>query len=256
MTHCDDASEFEALISVIVPVHNEEKSITRCLNSILSQSHVNMEIIVIDDGSIDATVHKIKSISDDRLICIELGENLGVAAARNVGIQRAQGQYIAFCDADDYWLPEKLQTQLKEMSASGCNISHSSYWQEKDGRRTLISCKRYVASTDMLWHNYIPNLTGVYDSKTLGKFMQQKIHHEDYEMWSRILKSGVSVGVKKPLAVYSVGKKSLSSNKFKGLITYYYIQRNLFYQDRLSAIVHLAYHVVYSVFLRKVKSKL
>jgi glycosyltransferase involved in cell wall biosynthesis len=253
MKCCDNTDCLDALISVIVPVHNEEESITRCLDSILMQSNVKLEIIVIDDGSTDATVHKIKSLSDDRLVCIKLGENLGVAAARNVGIERARGQYIAFCDADDYWLPEKLQTQLKAMSASGCNVSHSSYWQEKDERRTLISCKRYVSLTDMLWHNHIPNLTGLYDCKILGKFTQQQLHHEDYEMWYRILKSGKSIGVEQPLAVYSIGKKTLSSNKFRGLISFYRIQRNYFSQGRFLAITHLVYHIVYSIFLRKTK---
>ncbi|MCK4441816.1 MAG: glycosyltransferase family 2 protein [Sulfurovaceae bacterium] len=96
--------------SVIIPLYNKEKYIKRALDSVLNQTFSNFEIIVVDDGSSDKSCEIVESITDDRINLIHK-KNGGVSSARNRGIKEAKGEYIAFLDADDEWLPNKLQKQ-------------------------------------------------------------------------------------------------------------------------------------------------
>ncbi len=89
------------MISVIVPVYNGEAVIGRCLSSLLAQTYVDFEILVIDDGSEDATAREVRSFSDPRIRLFRQ-KNAGVSAARNLGIENAMGEYIVFVDGDDY----------------------------------------------------------------------------------------------------------------------------------------------------------
>jgi glycosyltransferase involved in cell wall biosynthesis len=100
------------LISVVIPALNREKSITYCLNSVLAQTYENIEVIVVDDCSTDSTVAVVKSCTDPRIRCIVLERNAGAQAARNRGIKEATGDWIAFQDSDDEWMPGRLWKTL------------------------------------------------------------------------------------------------------------------------------------------------
>ncbi|WP_341528426.1 glycosyltransferase family 2 protein [Nostoc sp. UHCC 0302] len=102
------------LISVIVPAYNAEKFIEKTLNSILSQTYKNIEVIVVDDGSQDRTYTVVKSFAqqDSRVILLKQ-TNAGVAAARNLAIEKSRGEYIAPIDADDIWYPRKIEKQVQ-----------------------------------------------------------------------------------------------------------------------------------------------
>ena len=99
-------------VSVIIPVHNSEKYILECLNSVINQTYKNLEIIVIDDKSTDNSVDLIKSINDPRIKLIQLKENVGAGVARNKGIEISTGDYICFLDSDDYWKLKKIEKQM------------------------------------------------------------------------------------------------------------------------------------------------
>lgn len=100
------------MVSVIIPAYNRENTIERAVMSVLNQTYKDLELIVVDDCSKDNTVEVLKSIKDDRLKIIELEKNSGACVARNVGIENAQGDYIAFQDSDDEWLLDKLEKQM------------------------------------------------------------------------------------------------------------------------------------------------
>ena len=99
-------------ISVIIPVFNRADKIKRCLNSVFAQEYKNIEIIVIDDKSTDNSVEVINSVKGDRIKLIALNKNGGVSNARNVGIENATGDYIAFIDSDDYIEPDMFKIML------------------------------------------------------------------------------------------------------------------------------------------------
>jgi glycosyltransferase involved in cell wall biosynthesis len=94
--------------SVVIPAYNREQTIRAAVDSVLRQTFSDFELIVVDDGSRDATVSAVREIQDPRLRLVELGENRGVSHARNAGLQVAQAPWVAFQDSDDEWLPAKL----------------------------------------------------------------------------------------------------------------------------------------------------
>lgn len=98
--------------SVVIPLYNKEQYIKKTLDSVLNQTFSDFEIIIVDDGSKDKSCEIVESINDPS-ICLIYQENAGPSRARNRGIQEAKGQFIAFLDADDEWLPEKLQDQYE-----------------------------------------------------------------------------------------------------------------------------------------------
>ncbi|MCK4529078.1 glycosyltransferase, partial [candidate division WOR-3 bacterium] len=100
-------------VSVIIPTYNRVHLIGRAIQSVLEQSYQDFEIIVVDDASTDNTGEVVRSLKDERIRYIRHEKNKGAAAARNTGIKVARGEYIAFQDSDDEWLPEKLEKQMK-----------------------------------------------------------------------------------------------------------------------------------------------
>ena len=109
------------MISVIIPTFNREKTILRAIDSVLSQTYKDIELIIVDDGSTDNTKDIVESIDDIRIKYI-FQKNSGAAEARNTGIKNAQGKYIAFQDSDDYWYPDKLEKQLAYLEDNEADI--------------------------------------------------------------------------------------------------------------------------------------
>lgn len=103
----------EPIFTVIVPTYNREFCLKRAIDSILAQTFKGFELIIIDDGSTDETENLIKAYDDDRIIYI-YKENGGLNSARNMALKKAKGEYIAFCDSDDSWMPEKLEKHLQK----------------------------------------------------------------------------------------------------------------------------------------------
>lgn len=110
------------MISVIIPTYNREKTIERAITSVLKQTYGDLELIVVDDCSTDDTKKVVESIGDDRVRYIRLEKNSGACVARNRGICEARGEYVAFQDSDDEWLPEKLEIQLKALTENNADF--------------------------------------------------------------------------------------------------------------------------------------
>nr|MBV6630660.1 glycosyltransferase family 2 protein [Oceanococcus sp. HetDA_MAG_MS8] len=108
----------QAKVTVIIPTHNRAHLLRRSVMSVLGQTHRDIELIVIDDASTDATPEVLGKIDDSRLTVLRNTQNHGAAAARNKGIAIASGQYLCFQDDDDYWLAEKIQRQLQALEKS------------------------------------------------------------------------------------------------------------------------------------------
>ena len=104
------------LVSVIIPTYNREKCILASIESALMQTYENIEIIIVDDASIDGTEELIKNIDDERIHYIKNNINLGPAETRNIGVKIAKGEYIAFLDSDDVWKNNKLEKQMQKMN--------------------------------------------------------------------------------------------------------------------------------------------
>lgn len=115
------------LISVIIPTFNRARLLARAVTSVLQQTGVELEVIIIDDASTDDTEQVVSQMHDSRLRYVRLEKNSGACMARNVGIATAQGELLAFQDSDDVWMPEKLQRQLNVMQETGADIVFCSF---------------------------------------------------------------------------------------------------------------------------------
>lgn len=127
----------DALVSVIMPVYNRVDTIKRAVDSVLSQTYSNIELIVVDDGSTDNTLSMIQSYADDR-IRILCQEHSGANKARNYGIANAKGDYIAFQDSDDEWSLNKLEIQMAFMETNGYLACFSPYYLYEEGSIVVI----------------------------------------------------------------------------------------------------------------------
>lgn len=151
------------LVSVILPTYNREKTLLRSIYSVLNQSYQNLELLIIDDGSNDQTEKLVGSIRDNRIIYIKYSKNRGACAARNIGIAHARGNYIAFQDSDDEWLPQKLDLQIKLLNTTNSDIVFCSFFKHHKEKVILIKPKFNVSKTNiynqLLMGNFISTQT-------------------------------------------------------------------------------------------------
>ena len=127
-------------VSAILTCYNSERSIRRAIESVVSQTFTDLEIIVVDDASTDGTVAVIESISDNRMRLVRNAINRGIGGAKNVGVSESRGTYVAFLDSDDEWLPNKLEVQLATLKAnlSGCPLSFTAFWVHRGETEKVV----------------------------------------------------------------------------------------------------------------------
>lgn len=218
-----DKSAMESMgkVSIITPLYNCENFISSTIESVLRQTYTDWEMIIIDDKSTDSSLQKAKVYAqqDDRIKVIEMKENSGAAIARNTGIEKSNGKYIAFLDSDDLWLPKKLENQVKFMSDNEIAFSYTAYKKiNEDGTyRGIVSVPESVTYNDLLNTNSIGCLTAMYDVSKLGKlYMPNIAKRQDYVLWLKILKNEKQAfGFNIPLAIYRVRNESISSDKLE-----------------------------------------
>ena len=111
------------MISVIIPTYNRRELLLRAIDSVLQQTHADIEVIVVDDGSTDGTQTAVLDLHDERVRYVRQSENAGACAARNRGVDMARGEYIAFQDSDDVFHPDKLEKQLAYLLETGADVT-------------------------------------------------------------------------------------------------------------------------------------
>lgn len=231
------------LISIITPSYNSELYITQTINSVLSQTYCNWEMIIVDDKSTDQTVSIVKEFcsKDNRITLIELENNSGSATIpRNIAIKRARGRFIAFLDSDDLWLPTKLDEQISLFSDKNTAIVFSNYQKmAEDGflSNRVIKCPKVVNYNKLFYGNVIACLTSVYDTEKVGKVYFDKVGHEDFVLWLKILKKGyIAQNTNTVLANYRVRKNSISSNKYLTIKWIWDIYKNIEHKSYFKSI--------------------
>ena len=209
--------------TVIMPAYNASAYIEEAINSVLNQTFDDFELLIIDDGSTDDTRVIVEGFcdADERVIYIKNSMNLGVSGARNIGIERSRGRYIAFLDSDDTWLPNKLERQRKAFHDTLAIIVYGSYFRVDSSGR-IVGMRRSVPRcnySDLLWRNHIGNLTACYDARALSCVRFKNVKHEDYSFWLQALRlsGGFAIGLVEPVGKYRITANSLSANKFAAI---------------------------------------
>lgn len=181
------------LVSVVMPNYNGKRFLAETVKSVQNQTYKNFELIVVDDCSTDDSIEIIREFAgqDDRIILIENSENHGVSYVRNLGIQKAVGEYIALLDNDDLWEPDKLERQI-EIARSGAEVVYCSYdFIDENGitikRPFIVPGKATFKS--MLSSSVISCSTAFIKSDILKQHpFNDSFYHEDYVLWMELLK--------------------------------------------------------------------
>lgn len=207
------------LVSIIMASYNSSKFISRTIDSIIHQTYVNWELLITDDCSTDDTRNIIGNYiaRDKRIKLFNLNINSGAGVARNNSIKAANGRYIAFCDSDDCWKPEKLEQQLKFMSQRNIEICYSSYLKcdENDNVFGIVVAPSKITYKDIIRNDYIGFLTCIYDASRIGKIYMPTLRKRQDWAWKIMLmkKCPIAFGIKDTLAYYRIRKESLSNKK-------------------------------------------
>lgn len=179
------------LISIILPTYNRAHFLPRALDSVFAQTYANWELILIDDGSTDDTAAVTEKYADSRVVYL-FQENRGVSAARNYGIERCRGEFIALLDSDDEWLPAKLQIQLRHMQENGYEISQTNEIWIRNEKRVNQPAKYakpegwfFEASVKMCLISPACTMFTRKAWETIGPFDESMPSCEDYDMWLR-----------------------------------------------------------------------
>lgn len=213
------------LVSIITPSYNCAEFIGETIKSIQSQTYENWEMLITDDCSTDNSYEIIKSFAneDDRIKLFKFENNSGAGVARNNSIKEANGRYIAFCDSDDRWYPEKLEKQLKLIRDKNCGMVYSSYMTcTEDGQSNgIVVCRNRETLSSIMRDDKMGCLTVMYDTEKVGKVYMPTIRkRQDWAMKLKVLqKCKEAYGLKEPLAHYRLRQNSISHNK-RALVKY------------------------------------
>lgn len=207
------------LVSVITPSYNSKDYLADTVNSVLAQNYSNIEIIVIDDNSMDGSDKIIKKLAstDKRVKTIFLDKNKGAGVARNCGIEICKGKYISFLDSDDLWHPDKIKKQILFMQENKRHLTYTNYYKIDESGKVLSKAILPLKSNyrTMLRSNFMPCLTVAYDAEHFGKQYFPEIRkRQDYALWLNMLKKvDYAYCLPDHLAYYRTRNKSISSNK-------------------------------------------
>ena len=232
------------VISVITPNYNCIKFISKTIESVIAQTYQKWEMIIVDDCSTDGSYEVAMEYAkkDVRIKVYRMEHRNGAAICRNKAIELSCGQYLAYLDSDDLWLPEKLEKQLHFMQENDCDFSFTEYEHiDEEGKPLGIKVKTIKKLTykKYLLHNFAGCLTVMYKQDINNKIYCDAIERRnDYALFLRVVKnSGNAMGYSANLAKYRIRKNSISWGKlrkirlirFNFIVLYQFEQINFFY---------------------------
>jgi glycosyltransferase involved in cell wall biosynthesis len=210
----------EVKVSVVIPTYNCVQFVTEAIDSVLNQTFKDFEILVVDDGSKDET-REVLTEKYGTSIQYLYKENGGVSSARNFGIEKAKGKYIAFLDADDVWMPEKLEKQASALEGNPeIKACYSSFFlcdEKLNPGKINLSERKANALTDLLLiGNVVATPSTVIAEKGLfqqvGGFDHELSQCADWEMWIRLATKTEFIYINEPLLRYRQHDSNMSKN--------------------------------------------
>lgn len=250
----------DGLVSIIMPSWNTGKYIAQSIDSVLKQTYTNWELIIVDDCSTDNTDEVISNYTDKRIRYLKNSNNSGAALTRNRALREAQGEWIAFLDSDDLWLPEKLEHQIAFMEQNHYSFSYHEYEKIDEQSQRLgvyVSGPDIVTKRKMYNYGYPGCLTFMYNAKIMGLIQIKDIKkNNDYAILLKLCKKDNCYLLKENLAMYRIRKKSISHDKLTKKLKSHY---DLFHLcDEKMAVIALWYacwNMWYGILKKKIYEK-
>lgn len=246
-----------------MPCYNSVKYISESIQSVINQTFHDWELLVVDDCSTDGTGLIVKQFSklDPRIRYLQTSFNSGSPGApRNIALENAKGDYIAFLDSDDLWLPNKLEEQILYIQSTGHLFIYSNYEKiSASGVRSsrVLKMKLHSSYKDILKSNEIPCLTVMLEKSLISNLKFDVKRHDprdDYKMWLKILSTrcDYAYNTNKVHALYRDHMGSISSNKLKMILYQWFVLRR---NEELNYITSLFYLSVFIVkgFMKYIK---
>lgn len=210
------------LISVIMPAYNAERTLAKAVDSVLSQTYQNIELIIVNDCSKDNTYKLMCAYADKdcRVKLINNEMNSGVSVTRHKAIEAARGKWIAFLDSDDAWRTDKLEKQMQLQKSKGCKLIFTgSTFMDASGAPidSILHAPQEICYKKLLKQNLISNSSVLVEKACYKKYeaMGDEMH-EDFACWLKMLRSGIiAYGIDEPLLIYRLSTNSKSGNKLK-----------------------------------------
>ena len=238
----------DKLVSIIIPVHNSSVFLEEAIESVLSQTYKNWELLIIDDHSTDNSLNIIDAYikKEQRIKGFFNIAQTGVSVARNIGINNARGYYIAFLDSDDLWDNRKLEMQIAFLEKTNADFTFTAYRKLNEKReisRSFIPVRKKITYKILLKSNFIGCLTVLLKKEILCdlQFINEK--HEDYILWLQLAKRGAKIlGLNMPLAYRRIHKGSISYKKSEVFFWQFIIYREI---ERLPLLKCFYYFIFY-----------
>ena len=211
----------DGLVSIIMPSWNTERFLGDAIRCVLAQTYGNWELLIVDDCSEDRTEEVVREFSDPRIRFYVMPEHGGAAEARNLGLREARGEWIAFLDSDDLWMPEKLEKQIAFMKENGYVLSYHDFGKMDEDGKPLgirVSGPAVVDRKKMYRYDYIGQLTMMYSAAHFGLIQIRSVRkNNDYAIRLALYRKEGTVAYLLPekLAMYRVRTVSLSHDAFR-----------------------------------------
>lgn len=240
-----------SVISIIVPVYNAQQYIRKTVEMVLKQTFQDFELLLVEDCSKDESKKVLQALleekQDDRLILLENDKNMGAAASRNRGLQAAKGRYIAFLDADDVWMPDRLEVSFSFMRQKQAGFVFSAYeFGDENGKGTgkIVEVPEKLTYKEALSRTVIFTTTTLFDTEVIDKKLLEMplVPSEDTATWWQILRNGhTAYGINRVLAIYTRPAQSLSSNKWKAMMRIWNLYRKIEKLPLIESIYHFCF---------------
>lgn len=247
------------LVSIIMPSYNTGRYIKDSIESIISQTYTNWELLIVDDCSSDNTDEIIKSyLTDQRIKYIKNEKNSGAAVSRNRALREAKGRWIAFLDSDDIWHTEKIERQLKFMSETGYKFTYTDYNIQLNGEWLpyIYYGPDVVNKREMKNYCYFSTITVMYDREYVGLIQIEPIRkHNDYAMWLKIIEKTPCYRFPECLSSYIKHDGSISSVSKITLIKHHYILWRIAEKKSVISSCILTCRNLFFGFIKKIRYK-
>lgn len=248
-------------ISIITPLFNAEKFIANTIESVQKQTYAFWEMLIIDDASTDDSVKIVEKYieSDSRIILLRNIYKKGVTGARNTGLEKADGRYLAFLDADDIWYPEKLQKQMDFITEKNAALSYS-YYDIIDEENNVISTHQpkqlRISYDELIVDCQIGCLSVFIDIEKTGILsIDPRDKLADLSLWLSILKTEpYAYCLPVVLGAYRYTRNSLSTNKLRIIGRYWQVVRHVEEHSFINSVYILMRYIIVGIFIKLPKN--